>query len=417
MSVAGKTVYIELVAQTKRFNAGMKKAEKGLARVKKAVGLVSAAIILVGVVALRAMSKQINEMSGELDKMAKAAKGLDVSFAFLEDVQFAFKRLGGDGGVATMTKMFKSLEKATAEAMSGSKEYTDLFDLLNINAKEFGELKQEEMVIALHRAWSKSNKTTEQAAAMGDILGRGWNKNRAVFAASTDEVLRLIDEGRKLGGFTADAGALAETLEDVKTNIEQAKRGLSNQIFLAVGPMFLDMARATQDFYTWLQKTGQMGNIFKGVMITLTAAILAAAGALIVMAAAFAGPALLAGFAAFGVFFGIAIAIGGAIAVITAHTDDLARSLEYVGIKMDKIRDFGGEVLGVLGFGTDDEFFSSGAFAGGGGVAPKTVGGGNTTRTSNSSTTVNVDARGMTAAQVNALIKQAEQQKLRNKGK
>jgi len=411
MAGAAKVVYVQIVAQTKRFNAGMKKAEKGLARVKKAVGLVSAAVLVIGAVALHAVSRKINEISKELDSMAKAAKGLEVSFAFLEDVQFVFKRLGGDGSVGTMTKMFKSLEKATAEAMSGSKEYTDLFDLLNINAQEFGELKQEEKVLAIHRAWSKSNKTTEQAAAMGDILGRGWNKNRAVFAASSEEFTALIDKRRELGGLTAEGGALAETFEDVKANVEQAKRGISDQVFKAIGPTFIKAAEGAEKFFVWLQKTGMMGPIVaSGVFLIATA----------MGAAATAGIALMIAIAPISLTMlaisGAVVAVGAGLATLAIYWDDLGIAIrdfgDVSGPIMDKLTEFGGQVLGFMGFGSDKQHADSmgraptkGRSAFGGGAA------------STSSTTVNVDARGMTPAQVQALIKQQEQKALRGKGK
>lgn len=360
MANAGKTVYVELVAQTKKFNAGMQQANKGLGKLRATVGAASGAILALGAVALRSISNEISEMSKELDTLAKTAKALDVSFAFLEDMQFVFKRLGGDGGPATLSKMFKSLEKAAGEAASGSKEYVDTFATLGLDAQAFADLKPEEQVLAVHRAWQSSNKTTEQAAAMGDLLGRGWINNRAVFAASSAEFEELIAKRRELGGFTAEAGALAEQFEDVKTNTEQSIRALKNDIFLALAPTFKESAEQLSKFVSWLVKTGHAGTVVQAVVLGITVAMGAAAMALVALLVPLAVAA--APFLAIGA--AVTAAIAG-IGTLIYYWDDLKRSIrdfgDVAGPILDKVTNFGGEVLSFLGLGDNSAMAESSA--------------------------------------------------------
>jgi hypothetical protein len=370
--------------------------------VKKGVALVSAAILAIGAVAIRGLVRELSSLSVELDKMAKTAKGLGVSFRFLEDMQFVFGRLGGDGGPQTMIKLFKSLGDATDEAAQGSAEYLDEFVKLRLDAKKFIKLKPEEQLIALHKAYQLSAKGTAEQAAMSALLGRGWVKNISVFAASTEELVRLIDKRRDLGGLTAESGALAETFEDVKRNVDQVKRGMSDKIFKAFAPAMIEMAKSTQTFFTWLSKTGLVVPVLKGSLVVLVSLMVGAAAALIVLAATVAGPAL----AAFGTFAALAAVIGGSFTYISTQVDGLVWALKELCVQVDKVRDFGGAVLEVLGFGSDDDFFSSGEFA------PQrsgsSLGAYDPSKHVTASTVVNIDATGMTPEQVQRLIKQQQ---------
>jgi hypothetical protein len=401
--MAAKLVYVELVAQTKKFAAGMKKADGALAKVKKSVALVSAAILAIGAIAIRGLIRELGNLSVELDNLAKTAKGLGVSFNFLEDMQFVFKRLGGKGGTEPMKKMFKTLNKATSEAASGSKEYVDVFKDLGVNQNEFIKLKPEAQILALHKAFQNSAKGTKEMAAMGDLLGRGFTANMPVFAATTDEFIELIELRRELGGFTEESGKLGEAYEDVKANIGQVKRALKDEVFKTFAPIMIKMGKATQEFFQWLDKTGLTVPILTTGLTVLVSLMGLAAAAGIALAVAFI-PISAVAVAITAAITGMTLAIG----TVIYYWDDLLISIrdfgDVAGPILDKITSFGGEVLAVLGFG-DDELRARNA------AAPTTPGLiGSRGSTTNSSSVVNIDASGMTPEQVNRLIKEHQAQ-------
>jgi len=391
--MAAKTVYVELVAQTKKFNAGLKKADKGLSRTQKMVGGVSAAVIALGAVALRQVSREINAISAELDELAKTARALNTDFNFFEDLQFVMKRLGATGGVGVIKKTMLAVSKATAEAASGSAEYVDEFKALNIPVKEFIKLDPEAQFLALQNAYSTSAQGAREQNALQIIAGRGAKALLNVFAAQSEEVVGLIQQRRKLGGFSEEAGNLAEEFEDVKTNVEQVKRGLKDQLFLSLAPTFIAASKGMQRFVTWLREAGLVGPVVKGTIAAIVVAMGAATAASISLTVALL-PISLAAVAIGAAIGGLIVGIG----TLIVYWDDLKIAIrdfgDVAGPILDKVTAFGGEIFRVLGFGDD----SSAARAA---AAPAPVPAGiSTSSVANTTVVQNYNISGMTAEQM-----------------
>lgn len=396
--MAGKVVYVELVAQVKKFNAGMKKADAALAKTKRAVGLVSAAIVAVGVIAFRQMGKAIGKISQELDELSKTARALDSDFKFFEDMQFVFKRLGATGGVGALKKTMLAVSKAAGEAATGSAEYVDEFKVLNLNVEKFNKLSPEARILALQDAYSKSNKSVSEQNALQIIAGRGAKQLLNFFSATTDEVDKLIEKRRELGGFTEEAGSLAESFEDVKANTEQAVRALKNEIFLTVGPAFKRAAETTQEFVIWLRETGLVGpvvvgffSVLAGVMAVATAAMVALAIATLPISAT-----MLAVGAA---ITGVSLAVGA----MALYWDELAESIEYVLEKfnlLDGAMKFGGQVLDFFGINPGTEGTPAGSRLAPSKVAPSAASLTAPQSVSNASIVNNYSISGQTAEQM-----------------
>ena len=367
MAGAAKTVYVELIARTKKFNSGLKKADKTLSKTRKGVAAVSAAILAVGAVAIRALVKELSELSKELDNMAKTSKGLGVSFEFLEDMQFVFKRLGGEAGPAQMVKLIGKLGDAATGASQGLMTYVREFENLGINTEEFLKLKPEAQLLALHIAYGKSAKSTQDMASMSLILGRSFKKNISVFAESTDEFVRLIELRRDLGGLSAESGKLAETFEDLKVNISQVTRDLKDEVFKQFAPTMIAMTAATEAFWKDLNRTGNAAEFVNGAMKVFATVMGAAAVAAIAVG--------IATFPVLGIFLLATAAITGLVlglGTLITRWDELKTSVvdffkSYNTMSRDFWEGFGGEVLQVLGFG------DAGSAANRAGAGPATI--------------------------------------------
>ncbi len=408
MAGAAKTVYIELIARTKKFNAGLKNVDKKLSKTQKAVGAVSAAILAVGVLAIRGLVKELGELSIELDAMIKTSRGLGVSFEFLEDMQFVFARLGGDGSPEAINKMLIILAKATSDAADGMQLYVDEFEKLGINVDEFVKLRPEAQLFALKIAYGKTAKETKHLAAMGNILGRGFKKNLPVFAESTDEFIRLIGVRRELGGFTRDAALLAEVYDDLGVDIDQVARGMKNEIFISFGPTMIKIGEAAKSLSIWLRETGLAVPLLVTLFTVLATAMGFAAVASVALMLALTPISLLSL-----AITAAVVAMGLGIGTLIVYWDDLLISIrdfgDVAGPILDKITAFGGEVLGVLGFGSAGDVSNNAP-------APIKIRG-HAGRTGTTSQTIinNNYAPGQTPAQQRAEAKRQEQAALAGK--
>jgi hypothetical protein len=411
--LAAKTVYVELVAQTKKFNAGLAKAEKRLGKTKAAVAAVSTAILAVGAVALRSLVRELENTAAELDEMGDAAKALQTKFAFLEDLQFIAKRLGSDeAGLGVIRNTMLAIDKAASEAASGSKQYTDEFAKLGLNAKEFIKLDPETRFLALRDAFAQSAKGAEELAALQIIAGRGAKGLLNVFGATREEFADLIKQRRAFGGFTEEGAELAGTLDDVWKNLDQIKRGLKDEVFRAFGPVLLEWYQGAQKFVLWLRETGYLVPILKVAVVGLVAVMAGALAALIAVGAALAPAALLASASAFGAIAVAVGAVGTALAVAVSYGKELINSIDYVFEKFRELKDnFGGTVLKNLGFGGDASMAERAAWTTSAPVPSNLAGaGGNSTVIQN-----NISVEGQTAEQMQSDLRRRNDAQRRGK--
>lgn len=411
--MAAKTVYVELVAQTKKFNQGMQKAEKRLGRSKKAVAALSGAMLAVGAVAARKLVNELSLISVELDSVAKTARGLGVEFSFLEDVQFVAKRLGSDAGLGTIQKTMLAVAKNASYASQGLETYTREFEALGINVEEFLKLDQTEQLLSLRDAFAQGAKGPRELAALTVLAGRGAKSMLNFFEAGREEFEGLIKERRALGGFTAEAGKLAEEMEDVKVNIEQVKRGLKDAVFRTFGPTLLEWYKGTQKFVIALRDAGLTVPIMKGLVAVIGVGMVSAMTALtavtVTWVAAMAPVAFTVGAVAAGI-----TGLAAGIYTLVTRWDELTESVRWFldnVTKLDGITNFGGEVLRFLGFGDDGAAANRAAAPA---PVPAGLSSGNST-TNNSSTTNNYYVTGNSTVEKSLREREAAQR--RGKGR
>lgn len=352
--MAGKVVYVELVAQVKRFNQGMKKAESGLARVRKAALLVSTAILAIGGLALRELSRSFDDMTEKLDTLGKTAKKTGLQVEAIQDFGFAIERSGGNAN--SLNKAFQTMLYATGQAKIGLKSYQDAFASINIDHKRFAKLKPEEQFLAIMDGLRNADDETRAFAAQTLLGGRVVKDWAAALRLTREEFNALIKESQAIGNVTKPITDNAEALDDLNTSLAKAKEFLKANVWNEFAKVLIPIKERAVEFWKALSDEKRM-MIVKGVIAAIIG-LFAVMGLALVGIVAAAGPFLVVGakVLAFGVALGaLFYNIGLGIYTVIDNIDDLGRSFQWLGDQIkEAVGGFGGKVLKFFGFDTDD---------------------------------------------------------------
>jgi hypothetical protein len=407
MAGAAKLVYVELVAQTKKFNAGLKKADKGLAGMGKAVAAVSAAVIGLGVVMAKSFDKFLDKTANRLDTIGKKAAGLNVPPSFLRELEHAFGIIAGEkvDPVKSLTK----IQEDIGEAALGTKTYSDAFLLLGMSYKDVENLKPEEQYLAIIFALQQMDDVNARAVAGNRLLGRSYKKLLPVIEDNTGALEAQLQEAKALGRTPDSVYDLAAAWNDVNAAIQFVKDALGDAIFAEFGAQIVEWKTQAVEWWKGLadeEKAALIEKIITGIkvaMVAVGAAMAIAAGVLLVLAA----PLIVIAAKVALVIAGIA-AIGSAIYVMWRDSGKIIDEMKaaFAGL-VDLLPDFVKKKFGI------DVSASSRAV--GGTPAPRSAG--TTNNNSTSTTVVNIDATGMTENQVWSMIDKSNHVERRGAGR
>jgi hypothetical protein len=407
MAGAAKLVYVELVAQTKKFNAGLKKADKGLAGMGKAVAAVSAAVIGLGVVMAKSFDNFLDKTAKRLDTIGKRAAGLNVPPNFIRELEFAFGIIAGEK--VDPVKSLNKIQEAIGFAGQGLKTYTDAFDLLGVSHKELENLKPEEQYLAVVFALQQMEDPNKRAVAGSALLSRNYKKLLPVFEASTGALEEQLQVAKDLGRNNDEVYGIAAAWNDVNQAIEFVKDTIGGAVFAEFGEQIVEWKTQVVEWWKGLadeEKAALIQKIITGIkvaMVAVGAAMAIAAGVLLVLAA----PLIVIAAKVALVIAGIA-AIGSAIYVMWRDSGKIIDEMKaaFAGL-VDLLPDFVKKKFGI------DVSASSRAV--GGTPAPRSAG--TTNNNSTSTTVVNIDATGMTENQVWSMIDKSNHVERRGAGR
>lgn len=381
MAAPGKVVYVELVAQTKKFAAGMKKADAGLARVRKAATLTGAAIGAIAAVALRQVAREMDEVIQRWDDLDKAVAKTGLSLNALQDLEFLGGRAGAKGGLNALIKGFIQLDYALGQAdAAGLESYARMFDLIGINMKEFLTLTKDEKALVLLDALSEAPDHIRTLAGQTLLGGRVTKDMAAVLNMSKEQRMNILKESQALGRLKKEHTDLGARYKDNELAIERIKELLKSDIFAP----FVEQAVKAQDaVIKWWKAASdeEKAKIVKGAIMgikALMALVVVGLGAALVVAA----PFLLIMAKVALVITGIGVLASG-VYVIFRDWNDIVEELTtglsnlWQSLK-DGARNFGGKVLELVGLGDDDSMAQAAA------AGPSTYSG-----TTNNNTTIN----------------------------
>jgi hypothetical protein len=183
------------------------------------------------------------------DEVAKTARQLGISGNALQEYRFAFDRLGVSEGEATSA--LERFSRAIGRAAEGSGTEADAFDRLGLSIRDTeGNLRpMEDLLPELADALSGIESEAERAAAAQDLLGRSGGRLAMALAEGGDEIMRLREEFRLLGGgLTEEQQGAAEEFTDAMTNLRTVLNGLRLQIGAELMPVFQPMIEAFTQF-------------------------------------------------------------------------------------------------------------------------------------------------------------------------
>lgn len=344
-----KTVFVEFVAKTSRFNNSLKKAD---AQVKKStMGLKVMAAALTGavVLGLRKASREFDQFAERGDNIAKLSRGLRMTLAELTELQFVLERLGGDETSAR--NMMVSLDKALGEASAGSKEYVDSFADMNLNWAELVKMRPAERFYEIRRALQASEGDVRAMAGATIVLGRGLKANLPVMQATQQEIDDIREHFSKLGGISPEAARLAETIKDLDANWALLKDTIASVAFEVIAP---GVIKTREEFEKWVISLKESGALVTGVkvaIIGLVSVFVALSAAIVGIGIALAPVGL-----AFGAIITAVAGVSAAVVSLTLHWSEFWQALKLVwndllGFAKDITSGIIGKALSFFGFG------------------------------------------------------------------
>ncbi len=183
-------------------NATLNSTVRSVASVRGGIAL------LAGAGALGALVNRLTEAPTKLrelqNRINEFTTGLPVTATQLGALTKALANDISGFQVENLSKVFRSLSRSVGEALLGVGEYADIFEELNINVRRFAQLRPDEQILALGRAYRQYVKAGGEAAVV------------ASFAQQ-----QLSREGQAIGALLLQVNALGqsrfeETLADVR---------------------------------------------------------------------------------------------------------------------------------------------------------------------------------------------------------
>lgn len=359
--MAGKVVYVELIAQVKRFNSGMKKAEKSLGKVKAAAAVAGAAIAAIGAVAVRSLIRDFQDLTDELDNLQKTSDKLQFPVEAVQDLSFILEESGAKA--SSLTKAGLQMNYAMSQAKLGLSTYTNALDAVGLKYEDLEDKTPIEKFLILRQAMSEADDTGRALAAQTFFGGRAY-KDMAIFLGMTNEEMdAAITKSQKLGNAQREQADLAANLNDRQTELNKAWKKLKIDVWEKFARILLPLKeRAVEFFETMSSETRQ--KLIVGILVAIGVAVAAIVAGLTALAVAFSG-VLVVGLKVFAFLValgGIIYNIGLGVYTVITNLDDLGRSFSWVA---DKAKEFfgglGGKIMTKLGFGADDSMAQSAA--------------------------------------------------------
>ncbi len=183
------------------------------------------------------------------DEVAKTARTIGIGGQALQEYRFALDRLGVSEGEATAG--LDRFNRALGRAAAGGATEAGAFETLGINIRDAsGNLRaMEDLLPEAADALAGITNEAERAAVAQDLFGRSGGRLAMALAAGGDEIERLREEFRLLGGGLSDEQlTAAEEFTDAMTNLRTVLNGLRLQIGAELMPVFQPLIEALTQF-------------------------------------------------------------------------------------------------------------------------------------------------------------------------
>lgn len=271
------TLVVKMAADSAQMRSELDRVKKDMGGVKdkaasvtaslKTIAGVAAAAFSIGAIA--AFAARVNDAADSLNDLAGK---LDVSASSLNTIQLAAQQSGGT--VEGVTTAFQAMSNKIGEAVGGSKQASEAFARLGLNAQQLASMKPDEAFRAIAAATAGIDNQFQRAAASQDIFGKGARDIQGLLNEGTG----AIDEARaalerhgaalsdldiaRIGVMNDELGAQSTIIQNLAT---KTLAGFAPAISVATGA-FSDLLQSV----TGATSAGRtMGIVFTGAIKTI----------------------------------------------------------------------------------------------------------------------------------------------------
>lgn len=219
-------------------NRQMGDLKTNAAQLGRVFGAVFGAVSVAGLVA------GLKNVTGEMDRVSKAAQKIGTTTESLSALEYAAKL--SDVGVQSLQSSLAKLARNLDEAKTGSGEAAKAFARLKIDPRVFSDPADAMKAIA-DRFAAMPDGVTKTALAM-QLFGKSGADLIPLLNAGASGISEMEAEARRLGiTFTTEAGKAAEEFNDNITRLQVGLRGFMVETLTPLIPMLVEVSGAFVD--------------------------------------------------------------------------------------------------------------------------------------------------------------------------
>ena len=241
-----------------RFGAGLRRMGGFAAASAKKLALIGAAAVVVGALIVK-------KMMSAIDELAKTASRLGMTVQQMRELKHAASIAGME--FKTLQKATQNMVKATAEAKSGLKTYTDAFDMLGLKADEVAEQTPVEMMHTFADALKGVESQTDKVLIAYRLFGGRGTQMLNMLQGGSAALQQQQEDFRKLGGVLTDFAA--SRVEAANDSITRFKAFLEGTAMIVTAHFAPAIEKVVTWIVEWVQEMGGAGtigvNVFMGI--------------------------------------------------------------------------------------------------------------------------------------------------------
>lgn len=273
MAKAVATVGVSVVARTKNFRRGMKRAQSTTKRFAASIKKMSMRVVKFGAVltgvAVGAMAVMVKRSFTAIDATAKLAARLNLTTEALTGLRHAADIMG-----SSYTGMDKALEqfvRRLGEAQVKTGETRDALNFLGLDANKLSKMKTDEAFKVAAEAIGKLKDATLKADSAYRLFGRRGVELVNTLSLGRKGLDEMASDAKRLGiTFNKLDAAKIENANDAITRMKSAFVGAANAAALKFAPFVDFAAKKVTEFVIVFRKSFGTG-ISKAIDIGIAA--------------------------------------------------------------------------------------------------------------------------------------------------
>ena len=269
MAQAVGNLFVNLVANTQKFQAGMTKASKSVTSfASKFKSVAAGAAGLIGVGSVAGIATMIKRQLSAVDATAKLSQQLGIQTEALVQLQHAADVTGA--GSKSMAAGLATMAKRLGEAARGSGAATAALKELGLSAKDLIRLTPDKQFIAIAKALKGIEEPARRNAIAANLFSKANMALLNTLALGEDGLKAMADEADRLGiTFSEFDAAKVEQANDAIDRVGKSFSGLFTTAAIKLAPNIENWAdntaSALSGLITIVQGAGQISD-FVGLL-------------------------------------------------------------------------------------------------------------------------------------------------------